>query len=105
MVTFAQSPPNSHLQQTLPTSKITLRAPISPPYETPPDKSPPDDHRTTTRRSFCSHYRTNPLKIFDFIKCSSPRSFLDFNFWFRAVNWGVIQITKMECLKVVYFGF
>ncbi|KAJ0828266.1 putative EF-hand domain-containing protein [Helianthus annuus] len=62
MVTFAQSPPNSHLQQTLPTSKITLRAPISPPYETPPDKSPPDDHRTTTRRSFCSHYRTNPLK-------------------------------------------
>ncbi|KAM0063179.1 putative EF-hand domain-containing protein [Helianthus debilis subsp. tardiflorus] len=62
MVTFAQSPPNSHLQQTLPTSKITLRAPISPPYETPPDKSPPDDHRTTTRRSFCSHHRTNPLK-------------------------------------------
>ncbi|KAF5778801.1 hypothetical protein HanRHA438_Chr12g0563161 [Helianthus annuus] len=55
-------PPNSHLQQTLPTSKITLRAPISPPYETPPDKSPPDDHRTTTRRSFCSHHRTNPLK-------------------------------------------
>ncbi|KAF5771080.1 hypothetical protein HanXRQr2_Chr14g0666591 [Helianthus annuus] len=62
MVTFAQSPPNSHLQQTLPTSKITLRAPISPPYETPPDKSPPNDHRTTTRRSFCSHHRTNPLK-------------------------------------------